>query len=204
MVNGMIMNRRGVIRERVIRVLLNQPQGTITRYRVSKEAKCSYSWVHDFLRKLEGLGLLDGTKVKDYRGLVHYWQDVKTRPEIREYMHKDPGELVKSMLWDYALTTYHAENLVQHYLFPSRTDVYIRKDDLDKWHESITREGLVGKGNLRLLITDEHVFYRPMERQGFRIVSLPQLIVDLLCEGGVCVDAADKLLGRAAENVRSS
>jgi len=194
------MKQRGKIRERVIRILLNEPKGTLTMYRISKEAKCSFSWVHEFLRKLETKGLVNKTKVKDYTGLVKYWLDVKTKADKKEYMHRYPINLLKKARLLYALTTYQAETLVQHYLFPSRIDLYVRGEDAAQWHDLITKEGLVGKGNLRLLITDDHVFFGSFQRGGLNIVSLPQLIVDLFEEGSVCVAAAEKLLEKVTKN----
>lgn len=191
------LRTRGVLRERVIRVLLNEPEGTLTKYRVAKEAKCSFPWVHELLGKLEALKLVKATKITDYAGLIKYWLEIQTKPTKREYMHKNPLSLIKEAGLPYALTTYQAENLVQHYLFPSRTDIYIKSEDAQKWHETITKEGLVGKGNLRLLQADEHVFYGSFERQGLTIVSIPQLIVDLLAEDSVCTEAAEMLLEKA-------
>jgi len=195
------MKQRGKIRERVIRILLNEPRGTLTMYRISKEAKCSFPWVHEFLRKLQTKGLINKTKVKDYTGLLKYWLEVKTKADKKEYMHRDPLNLLKQTSLQYALTTYQAENIVQHYLFPSRVDLYVREKDAEQWHELISKEGLVGKGNLRLLIGDEHVFYGSFEQRGLNIVSLPQLIADLFEEGGVCVTAAEKLLEKVLKDI---
>jgi DNA-binding Lrp family transcriptional regulator len=195
------MKQRGRIRERVIRILLNEPTGKLTMYRISKEAKCSFPWVHEFLTKLEAKGLVNRTKVKDYADLVKYWLEVKTKADTNEYMHRDPLNLLKQTRLQYALTTYQAETLVQHYLFPSRIDLYINAEEAEQWHELITAEGLVGKGNLRLLITDDHVFYRSFKQRGLNIVSLPQLIVDLFEEGGVCVTAAEKLLEKVVKDI---
>jgi hypothetical protein len=189
-----------MIRERVIRVLLNEQEGTLTKYRLAKKAECSFSWLHEFLGKLEESGLVKDSKVTDYSGLVKYWLSVKTKPEKQEYMSKDPISLIKKAQLSYALTTYQAENLVQRYLFPSRTDLYIRGEDKEKWHNLIVTEGLVGKGNMRLLKTDSHVFYNLLKRQGLNIVSVPQLIVDLFDEGGVCAEAAEKLLEKVMEH----
>lgn len=194
------MKIRGVIREHVIRVLLNEPEGTLTKYRLAKKAECSFSWLHEFLGKLEELRLAKDTKVTNYSGLVKYWLNVKTKPEKQEYMCKDPVSLLKEAQLPYALTTYQAENLVQHYLFPSRTDLYIKTEDTEKWHNLIITGGLVGKGNMRLLITDSHVFYNSFKRQDLSIVSIPQLIVDLFEEGGVCTEAAEKLLEKVMEH----
>lgn len=89
------MKRRGKLRERIIRILLNEPDGTLTEYRVAKEAECSFSWVHELLGKLETMGLVDGTRVRDYEGLVGYWRKVKTKPDKKEYMHRNPLSLLK-------------------------------------------------------------------------------------------------------------
>jgi hypothetical protein len=194
------MKQRGRVRERIIRVLLNEPDGAFTMYKVAKKARCSFSWVHEFLGKLEAMGLVDRTRVRDYAGLIDYWLMVKTKPDKREYMHRDPLELLKRTELQYALTTYQAENVVQRYLFPSRIDLYVRKKDEERWHELIAGEGLVGKGNLRLLLADDHVFYGSFERAGLKVVSPPQLVVDLFDEGGVCAEAAEKLLEKVTED----
>ncbi|MFA4935881.1 MAG: hypothetical protein WC568_08605, partial [Candidatus Methanoperedens sp.] len=119
----------------------------------------------------------------------------------REYMVKEPLKLLKNSKLPYALTTYQAENLIQNYLFPSRIDVYIKEDDWKQWHDMISKKGLVGKGNMRLLLADEHVFYKAFEKNGLKIVSTPQLIIDLMIEGGVCVEAAELLIKKVMKDV---
>lgn len=194
------MKSRGIIRERVIRVLLNEPEGKLTKYRLAKNANASFPWVHELLRRLEKQGFVRNTRVTNYSALINYWLSVKTKPQKKEYMCKDPIILIKQVQMPYALTTYQAENLIQHYLFPSRTDLYINTEDTEKWHSLITTHGLLGKGNMRLLITDPHVFYNSLKRQGLSTVSVPQLIVDLFEEGAVCAEAAEKLLKKVVEH----
>jgi len=114
-------------------------------------------------------------------------------------MFREPLELLRKTELKYALTTYQAENLVQHYLFPSRTDLYIMEEEFSRWHDLIVATGgLVGRGNLRLLIADRHVLYNASKIQELTVVSLPQLIVDLLAEGGPCVEAARLLLEKVS------
>jgi hypothetical protein len=174
-----------------------EPNGTLTKYKLAKKAETSFPWTHEFLNKLQTQKLTKNTTVINYAELINYWLQIKTKPEKREYMHKNPLDLIQTSKLPYALTTYHAENLVQHYLFPSRIDLYIKREDTEKWHKEVTTEGLVGKGNLRLLITDdEHILYGAVKRQNLTVVSIPQLIVDLLQEGGVCTEAAEKLLNK--------
>ena len=194
------VKRRGILRERVIRVLLTEPQGSLTKYQLAKKAQCSFPWTHELLGKLEMLDLVKGTKTTNYTSLLKYWLKVKISSEKKEYMHRDPISLIKKAKLQYALTTYQAENLVQQYLFPSRTDLYVKIEDIEKWHKLITKEGLVGKGNIRLLIADPHVFYGSFIRQGLTVVCIPQLIVDLLEEDGVCTEAAEKLLEKVEQH----
>ncbi len=196
-------DKRGHIRERVIRVLLNHPDGKLTQYKTAKLADGSFSWVHDVLKNLEKRGLVKGTKVLKYKELCMLWKDWKSLPRKREYMVKDPLEILSKIELKYALTTYSAENLVQGYLFPSRVDFYIDPTDLKKWHHVVSEKGLVGKGNVRILMTDNHVFYNSFIKNGLTVVSIPQLIVDLLVEGVVAVEAAEKLLEKEEENVIS-
>ena len=199
-----VVKNRGTLRERIIRTLLVESNDTLTKYKLAKMADASFPWTHEFLNKLQALKLVKGTEVTDYAGLINYWSQIKTKPEKKNYMHKNPLDLIQSSKFPYALTTYQAENLVQHYLFPSRIDLYVKKEDLDKWHEELTAEGLVGKGNLRLLIADEHVFYGAFKRQNLTVVSIPQLILDLLEEGGVCTEAAEKLISKVEQHAIST
>lgn len=188
---------RGDKQERIIRVLLNNKG--LSKYRVSKLAETSFSWTHELLKKLEKKWLIKGTKVLNYEGLIRYWGQIRHSPQkIKRYMIPNPRKILKETKLDYALTTYLAENLVQKYLFPSRFDIYIKMGDLEKWHRYLVKAGaLIGTfstGNMKVIVTDEHVFDNKRKINGFWIVSKPQLIVDLLSEGGPCEEAAEMLL----------
>ena len=187
---------RGKKQERILRILLKHPDGSLSQYRIAKEAGCSHVWVIKFLRTLEQKNLVEKTKVKDIQGIFSYWLEISNYPLYREYNIQKPIELLKKTNLKYALTTYYAETLAQHYLFPSRVDLYIKEQDIQAWHKLLTKHGLVGKGNIRLLLEDEHVFYSNIKKKGLRIVSIPQLILDLSREEGVAVEAALMLMKR--------
>jgi len=187
---------KGKKRERILRILLKHPDGSLSIYRIAKEADCSHVWVIKFLRTLEQKNVVEKTKVKDIQGMFSYWLEISKYPLYREYNIQDPIDLLKKTNLKYALTTYHAESLTQHYLFPSRVDIYIKEQDFQSWHKLLTKQGLVGKGNMRLLLDDEHVFYSNIKKEGLRIVSIPQLILDLLREEGVAIEAAQMLVER--------
>jgi hypothetical protein len=192
---------RGKVRDRILRVLINNPDGDMSKYEITKLTCATYPWVRKFLLNLEEMGLVKGTRVLDYPTLLRYWQSVNIKRKYREYMVKEPLKLLKNSKLPYALTTYQAENLIQNYLFPSRIDVYIKEDDWKQWHDMISKKGLVGKGNMRLILADEHVFYKSFEKNGLKIVSTPQLIIDLMIEGGVCVEAAELLIKKVMKDV---
>lgn len=185
---------RGVKKERILRVLLNHPDGDITKYRIAKEVDASEPWVLEYTGKLEQQGLTEDTTVLKPRELYDEWQDVRVSPNQLSLSLQEPIDLLQDTNLDYALTTYQAENLVQGFLFPSTTDFYIRPEQAEEWTAIIENKGLLGGGNTRVRVTDDHVFYLTALRDDHSVVSTPQLIVDLLAEGGPCEEAADKLI----------
>jgi len=184
----------GMKRERILRVLLSEPDGNLTKYRLAKLSETSKSWVIDYLRKLEGEKLVKDTKVLDGEALLDHWFSISQKPRYFDFFVQSPKDFLRKVNMDYALTTYLAENMLNHYLFPSRTDLYIREEDLLLWKDQISENGLVGKGNLRLLIYDEHTMYNKKKINGLWVASMPQVLIDLRREGGVCKEAYDMMV----------
>jgi hypothetical protein len=56
------------------------------------------------------------------------------------------------------------------------------------------RNGLYGKGNVRVIVADEQIMYGKRKIKNLSVVSTPQLIVDLTNEGGPCQEAAEMLM----------
>jgi DNA-binding Lrp family transcriptional regulator len=186
---------RGDKRERILRVLLNN--STLSKIEISRQAGCTRQWVIRFLRQLQAQGFVKDTTPIDKKRLLGYWIIIARKPAgFRDYMIKDPLDVLRRSNYEYALTTYQAENIIQHHLFPSRIDIHIKEKDMEAWHDILTKNGLYGKGNFRAIVSDEHVMYKKRVIDGLSIVSLPQLIVDLTVEGGPCKEAADMLLRR--------
>ena len=184
----------GMTRERIIRVLMNQPDGTLTKYMMAKYSDTAKSWIIDYLRILEEDKLVKATKVLKPEALLDHWFSITQKPKHYDFFVQSPKEFLKNIKLDYALTTYMAENLLNHYLFPSRTDLYIKEEDFSKWKKKISQNGLVGKGNLRLLIYDEHTMYEKKKIGGLWVASAPQVMIDLRREGGVCQEAYDMMV----------
>ena len=86
--------------------------------------------------------------------------------------------------------------LTMHLLPITQRDIYIHEKDSNRWHKKLMENGLVGKGNVRILLADEHVFWDRILEGSMKTVSIQQLIVDLMREGGVCMEAAEMLMER--------
>lgn len=185
---------KGEKRERIIRVILNTPDGSLTKYRVAKEAGTSIAWTMEYLGSLEDLGLIEKTMVKDIEGLMDLWLKISRMPRYFDFFINDPKIFLKDIGMDYALTTYFADTLTNGILFPSRADVYIREEDFEKWRDFLLEKGLIGKGNFRLLLGEEYIFYKKFKVRGFWVVSKPQLMLDLKREGGVCLQSCEKMV----------
>ena len=188
---------KGEKRERIIRILLDSPKGNLTAYAIHKKAECSQPWALTYLKKLESKSLIKNTRVIDVYALYEYWLRIRSPIDYSEYhIKKNPLSIIKNSKLSYALTTYQADRMIHNYLFPTRTDFYILLEDLDLWHKLLLSNGLVGKGNTRIIIADPHIIKNSIKRQGFNLVSKSQLICDLLIEGGVAKDAANRLIGK--------
>jgi DNA-binding Lrp family transcriptional regulator len=188
--------KRGFKKERMLRILLDQPDGSLSKYRIAKQADVSEPWCLEYTNRLENKGLIKDTEVVKPRKLFEEWKSVRVEPNQLTVSVQEPMQLLDDSQLAYALTTYEAENLVQGFLFTSTTDFYIKPDEIKKWLTIIENKGMVGGGNTRIQVTDDHVFYNTQTVQGRQLVSTPQLILDLLVEGGPCKQAADKLIDK--------
>ncbi|QZP39738.1 hypothetical protein [Halobaculum magnesiiphilum] len=185
---------RGFTKERIIRVLLNHTGNDLTKYRLAQLADASEPWTRQYTEKLEEVGLIKGTEVVGAADLYRVWLDQRIEPNQLEISLQQPMDLLAETDLEYALTTYQAENLHQGFLFASSTDFYISSEDISNWLETVEEKGLLGGGNTRIRVLDDHVFYKQQRVDGFSTVSIPQLILDLLAEGGPCEEAAEKLI----------
>jgi hypothetical protein len=185
---------RGFNKERIIRVLLNHMGDGLTKYRLAQLAEASEPWTRQYTDQLEEQGLLEGTEVVAPERLYRTWLEQRIEPNQLEVSLQQPMDLLAETDLRYALTTYQAENLHQGLLFTSTTDFYIAPEEITEWLAIIEDNGLLGGGNTRIRVLDDHVFYNHQEVDGFPTVSIPQLILDLLAEGGPCEEAAEKLI----------
>lgn len=190
-------HNRGAKKERIIRVLLvSDGEGVRdendlphNRTEIAGEAGVSASWCSEYLDRLERRELVDGIQVVDVEGLYREWESIRPpRNSVTvSIQHLEQVDL------DFVFTTYVAENLHQGHLFASRTDIYIRMDDIADWTDLVQTRGMIGGGDTRIWVSDEGVFFEPKYADDAKTVCLPQLIVDLRDEGGPAIEAADRL-----------
>lgn len=192
-------SKRGFKKEGLLRVLLNNPDGSLTKRELGREVETSHAWAVKFTNQLADEGLIEGTTVLNPRGVYDYWREVRISPSRVTVSLQSPVEAIQEFGAEHAFTTYRAENAHQGFLFTSNTALYVRPDDAAKWNSFIEENGLVGGGNTEFRIADDGVFYNAETVSGIRTVSVPQLIVDLLTEGGPCEEAAERLIERFHE-----
>jgi len=185
---------RGFNKERIIRTLLNHTDDDLTKYRLAQLSETSEPWTRQYTERLEKQGLIEGTTVVAPAALYQAWLDQRIEPNQLEVSLQQPMDLLAEINLEYALTTYQAENMHQGFLFASTTDFYIAPTEGTDWLAIVEEKGLLGGGNTRLRVLDDHVFYNQQAIDGFSTVSVPQLILDLLAEGGPCTEAAKKLI----------
>jgi len=192
------MSKRYIKNVRMVKYLIQTPGGSLSRYALAKAAKSSQPWGVKFIQNLEEKGLVSGTRVVDVLKLARYGVEISPSPEkvIRAY-HGNPLEFIKRNLKEYALTTYFAENLITHHLFPSRCDIYVKQDVLEDLFKKVMDEGMIGDGNLRFIVPADPEIVRDIQLVNeIMVVSMGQLIMDLIKEGGVCTEAAEEMVKR--------
>lgn len=203
---------KGLVRERMLHLILADPSGGMSPYELAKKAGCTPQWAYEFVDRLEEAGLTAGTsrtRVEDLDGLYDHWLDVHIEPARRDYHVPDVEAFLRSQERPTgtvgALTTYAAESWRQGFLFPARWDLYVDSEQADVWQRAILRAGgSRGGGSLRLLFHDDYLlgpnptwFSEPFSGEtgeSLRVMATPRLILDLRVEGGPCAEAAEMLL----------
>jgi hypothetical protein len=192
------MQRRNVKNVRIIKRLLERPDGSWTKYALAKQGGASQPFGVKVIRQLEEKGLVEGTRVIDMEGLARYGSGIAPGPiTVVEFYIPEPVEFIRKNDGEYAITTYFAENMVTHHLFPSRCDVYVTRKTFADMGAKVLNEALIGGGNTRLIVpVDEGIVDEAQVIRGVRVVSLGQLMLDLVREGGVCMEAFEMVVKR--------
>jgi hypothetical protein len=187
---------RGDKQERMLRILLSTVNRNRTWYSIAKEAESSYGSAHRFLTGLSQSGYIEGGNVSDPSGLFNYWAKRRDKRLFREYHIRNPEAMLRDARLDYVLTGYFGENLIGGYLFPRFREFYVMPQDAAKWDSLLLANGVAGHGNVKVILADDHVFYERQSVKGWPLVSIQQLIVDLMRTGAECAEAADLMIRR--------
>ncbi|MEA2026411.1 MAG: helix-turn-helix domain-containing protein [Chloroflexota bacterium] len=195
---------------RVIRWLLIEPDRRWTVAEMGQRAQVSASFVSRVFASLRSqdwverrAGRYGYTRVTDPAAMMLGWADTPAQPvEIaqRVSLLAEPPQISMAIAEAangarYALTGEAAAEFVSPYVRYTAVEVYV--DDFSHWDEALGLTRVGRGGNVRLI--------RPMDQGVFdgsgpklssqpRIVSLPQLFVDLSRAGGAAQEAATFLL----------
>jgi hypothetical protein len=160
------------------------------------ETGTEYHWTYNVIKELEKIGYMSEGIIVDVSGMFELWKKRPNTSKIIEYHIQDVDNFVMNVSLDYAATTYYAENRLGQYILPRILELYVHEYDIKKWHDQIMEIGYLGKGNLKINVSDEHIFWHKKRMEGLTIVSIQQVIVDLLREGGITIEAAENLIER--------
>ncbi len=90
---------------------------------------------------------------------------------------------------DYALTLFAATDVIHPYVKSENVHAYIRSGDREFWEKKVREGGYSpiheAKGNLTLIpVEDDYYFNLSEEYSRYRVVCIPQLVIDLTSLGG--------------------
>lgn len=167
------------------------------------------SWVYMAIETFEERGWLRGggaLKVTNPRAVYAWWKENRTPLDVHSFHVSDPRPAAASLQSrgiETALTTYYAENAYQGHLFPRRGDAYVRRKDVAEARRLLVGElgAQLGGSNFRLLTGDDGVLDEGVHvgegRARTNYAPFPQVVLDLLTEGGSAAEAADLLIQKA-------
>jgi len=197
----------------IIRVLLNERDKKLKVRELANKAKVSLGMTVKIVNALESCGHLEkkrGIRVISWEKLLKSWSYTVSTEENEkmeflaaerpQYIIKKISSLLRKE--NYAFTLFSATEIVYPYVAPDKVHLYILKNEKKKISEILVKEGIMPaeKGNIICYLVDEKQFYGGKEVRGVKVISLPQLYVDLLSYGGRGEEAAEQIL-KSMKNV---
>ncbi len=191
----------------IIRVLLNEKDKKLKLRELATKSKVSLGMTARIANALESCGHLEktrGIRIVNYEKLLKSWLytvSIRENEKVEfltaerpQYMIKKIGELLRKET--YAFTLFSATEIVAPYVAPNKVHLYILKDKEKEISEIFFGEGIMPaeEGNIICYLVDKNHFYGSMETRGLKIISLPQLYVDLASYGGRGEEAAEYIL----------
>lgn len=191
----------------IIRVLLNERVKKLKLRELSAKAKVSLGMTVKVINALESTGYIskkNGIKVLNWEKLLKAWSyavSIKENkkieflaPERPQYLIKKISNLLIKEL--YAFTLFSATEIIAPYTAPDKVHLYIFKDIAKQISEILVKNNIMPaeEGNIVCYLVDEKYFYGAKDVRDTKIISLPQLYVDLVSYGGRGEESAEQIL----------
>lgn len=186
---------------RVVRCLLIEPQRPWTLEDMAECAGLTLGFVSRVFKTLARDAYMDrargDNRVRDRDALLDAWASAPgPKDDVSERVAtvsstENLVQLIRgaSVQPDYAITAEAAADRIAPFARYSRVEMYV--DDIAGWDRSLGLTAVPRGGNVVLIKpSDLGVFDGAFERDGLRLVSRPQLYVDLVRRGGAAADAA--------------
>jgi len=191
----------------IIRVLLNEKDKKLNLRELAGKAKVSLGMTVKIVGALEASGHLEkkrGVKVISWEKLLRAWSytvSIKENKKIEFLAAERPQYLIKKISdllrrETYAFTLFSATEIIAPYVAPDKTHLYILKDGEKEISEIFLKRGIMHaeQGNIICYLVDQNHFYGWKEVRGVKIISLPQLYVDLVSYDGRSQESAEMVL----------
>ncbi len=179
---------------RVVRALLVERERAWRLEELGRAVEVSLGHAHNVVKRLEDLDWVERGRDGRYRlarpgELLDAWRDEYTyrvnassafvapvdRRRVMEALARHATELGVS----YAFTLHAGASLIGPHVRVSTVHCYVA-GDMDALARALGLQAVEGEGSVYLMTPyDRGVFYAPVVKAGFRVVSLPQLYVDL-------------------------
>lgn len=184
---------------RVVRWLLIEPDRAWTIADMSVAAKVTIGFVSRTFATLERDSYVvrrrGETRLINYDDLLDSWTEAAqpVQETFEGVSLAKPGEVLQ-VIADlgrsaYALTAEAAAEQLAPFARFSKVELYVQ--DFDRWRRDLKLTPVPVGANVRLIVSDDRgVFDGSHERHGLRLVSLPQLYVDLQRREGAGSEAA--------------
>ncbi len=191
----------------IIRVLLNGKEKKWKLRELAAEAEVSLGMTVKIVNALESCGHITKTKgirIVNWKNLLKSWSytvSVKQNKKLEfiaaerpQFLIKKISQLLKKEI--HAFTLFSATEIIAPYVSPNKVHLYILKNKTTKISDILTKTGIMPaeEGNIICYLVDEKYFYGTKEIRGIKIVSLPQLYIDLISYGGRGEEAAEQIL----------
>ena len=193
--------------QNIIRVLLNHKNKGFTTRELSKEANVSLGLTVKIISSLAATHyVVKKPKIKlTSLKLLNAWAYTTSIKEINqlsfsaaerpEYLFKKISLIAAQNNLTYTFTLYSATEFVSPFVVPNTLDFYILEGDKEKWETNLVKHNIfpAEKGNITVYLVNKDYFYNLFEVNGSKIISLPQLYVDLFSLGGRGEEAAQQI-----------